>query len=280
LGFDFYKFSQYKIIQVDRLMMRIVIIIFTLALLTSGFIVVNKADFDEVPVGLPDTGSEGAFVVLELFTSLSCSSCPDADKLIGQVQEMATKKKLPIFPIAFHVDYWNHLEWVDKFSDQIYSERQQQYSRVFNKKNLYTPQMIVNGQFEFVGSKKSICEKQIYSFLNKKPDQPIEMQATFKHVGDSITVFYSLDKITAGLINIAVLENSAQVEIKDGENKGLDLNCYNTVRHFTQVNSQEKSGKVIIKCPEDLEQDNLSILVYLQNKIDMRIKGATKATMI
>lgn len=261
-------------------MSRIATFLFILVIFITAVFIFTTAVSKNTPLNLPDEVNNDSFVVLELFTSLSCSSCPDADKHIGLVQEMANKKGLAVFPIAFHVDYWNHLGWIDKFSSELYSERQQQYSRVFKKYNIYTPQIVVNGMYEFIGTNLSVCEKQIYNILKEEPDQNIKIEATFTHVNDSIKIHYSLDQVNTGIVNIALVEVSTEVEIKSGENMGKKINCYNVVRYFTQISCREKSGKVVIKCPEDLDRGNLSILVYQQNKIDMRIRGAVRAKMI
>jgi len=249
-------------------------------LFIAAVFISEKTDSQNSALNLPDSINSASFVVLELFTSLSCSSCPEADKHIGQVQEMAQKNGLPVYPISFHVDYWNHLDWVDKFSSEKYSERQQKYSRALKKLNIYTPQIIVNGQFEFIGSNRSVCEKQINDILKKEPDQNVKITATFKQVNDSINVFYLLNKNNVGVLNFALIEKSSEVEIKSGENNGKKINCYNVVRNFIQIDSRSKSGMIVLKCPPGLTHENLSILVYQQSKIDMRIKGASLAVMI
>src|SRR5579871_2087026 len=80
--------------------------------------------------------------VLELFTSQGCSSCPPADELLGKY---ISKENENIFPLSFHVDYWNHLGWKDIFSMAAYSERQKKYASLLNLETIYTPQLIING---------------------------------------------------------------------------------------------------------------------------------------
>src|SRR5947209_8838656 len=83
--------------------------------------------------------------VVELFTSQGCSSCPPADKLLTDL----SRDGRAIFTLAFHVDYWNRLGWADTFSDAAYSRRQEQYAKAFGLDDLYTPQMVVNGNKQF-----------------------------------------------------------------------------------------------------------------------------------
>ncbi|NJL72319.1 MAG: DUF1223 domain-containing protein [Candidatus Competibacteraceae bacterium] len=87
-------------------------------------------------------------VVVELFTSEGCSSCPPADKLLAELQNVDP----PIIILSEHVDYWDYLGWRDPFSSPIFTRRQQLYSKVFDQKSLYTPQMVVDGTFAFVGT--------------------------------------------------------------------------------------------------------------------------------
>src|SRR4051794_6734165 len=92
---------------------------------------------------VPTTQSTG-LAVIELFTSEGCSSCPPADALLSEILRDARAKNLAIYPLAFHVDYWDHLGWRDPYSDPAHSNRQRGYSRTFRRDSIYTPQMIVN----------------------------------------------------------------------------------------------------------------------------------------
>src|SRR5882757_10188754 len=90
------------------------------------------------------------FAVVELFTSEGCSSCPSADALVAAVQK--ENKDQPVYILAFHVDYWDRLGWKDAFSDAAYSDRQRAYASWLRLSSIYTPQVVVNGRKEFVGS--------------------------------------------------------------------------------------------------------------------------------
>ena len=91
--------------------------------------------------------ADGAPVVLELFTSEGCSSCPPADELISELG--ASSKS--VIPLAYHVDYWNHLGWADPFSSRQWSERQSDYARAMNLDGEYTPQMVISGAWQCGG---------------------------------------------------------------------------------------------------------------------------------
>src|SRR5438046_1978213 len=93
------------------------------------------------------SSSSKNIVVLELFTSQGCSSCPPADRLLGSYTNQEN-----VIPLSFHVDYWNHLGWKDPFSNAAFSQRQETYANAFASSGVYTPQVIINGQKEMVGS--------------------------------------------------------------------------------------------------------------------------------
>src|SRR5215472_2525698 len=100
--------------------------------------------------------SYSSFAVLELFTSEGCSSCPPADRLLPQLANDPN-----IIPLSFHVDYWDRLGWKDSFSNSEFSDRQKEYAKRFRLSSIYTPQLVVNGEFEMVGTNRSSAEAAI-----------------------------------------------------------------------------------------------------------------------
>jgi hypothetical protein len=91
-------------------------------------------------------------VIVELFTSQGCSSCPSADKNLAEIVENAERNHEPVYGLSFHVDYWNHLGWKDPYSNRAFTERQRNYAKLMNSESIYTPQIVINGENEFVGS--------------------------------------------------------------------------------------------------------------------------------
>src|SRR6185295_5652903 len=110
-----------------------------------------------------------SFAVLELFTSEGCSSCPPADRLLPQLASTDTK----ILPLSFHVDYWDRYGWKDPFSNAAFTERQNEYAKQFKLESIYTPQLVINGEYELVGSNKASAEKDITELL--KEDAPLQL---------------------------------------------------------------------------------------------------------
>ena len=232
-------------------------------------------------ISLPHEPAANSFVVLELFTSQGCSSCPSADEQIRKITNMARDKNLPIFTMSFHVDYWDHLGWKDCYSDQKFTARQYQYGRVFAKRNIYTPQMVVNGVHEFVGSDGAECERLIAASLKEKQVRGIEFSVNYSISEYELNISYDVEENFNGYVNIALVQNESEISIKNGENSGRNITYSNIVRSFQQIDCREKSnGEIQIDIPKDLTADNFSITVYLQNKIDMKIIGAKKAALI
>src|SRR5258708_14826602 len=118
-----------------------------------GFGVFRKA----VAFSETNGAGDGAPVVLELFTSEGCSSCPPADALISELG--ASSKS--VIPLAYHVDYWNHLGWADPFSSRQWSERQSEYGRAMNLDGEYTPQMVISGAWQCAGSDAGSIERAV-----------------------------------------------------------------------------------------------------------------------
>ena len=199
----------------------------------------------------PSSPGAEPFVVVELFTSEGCSSCPPADRLLGEIAEKAKKDGSRIFPMAFHVDYWNRLGWHDPFSDPAYSERQRQYARALGSpRRIYTPQMIVNGVEGFVGSRK----EQAYSAINamlKDGETKIELvlEARIDGDGKRIEVSYRVEGAPEqAILNVALLEDGISNEIPRGENAGRRLSHERVVRGFKTA-SLEKAAEGTLEFP-------------------------------
>jgi hypothetical protein len=127
---------------------------------------------------VPEPGKTGAQgpVVIELFTSQGCSSCPPADRLLSRLKR-DSRLAGAVIPLAFHVDYWNHLGWSDPFSSALWSQRQMGYAHVFRSNRIYTPQLVVNGRTECVGSEESQVMRRIREALAAEPAGVVSLAA-------------------------------------------------------------------------------------------------------
>ncbi len=209
-------------------------------------------------------------VVVELFTSQGCSSCPAADKNLAEIIEKAESNGQQVIGLSFHVDYWNHIGWKDPYSKAEFTERQRKYAQRMNSENIYTPQMIVNGEHEFVGSDKNTSSTEITKALQKKMPFQISLKEV-KQAEGKIIVSYALDKVPGKeTINIALVEKTIGNEVTRGENSGRKLAHHNVVRYFATLVSQ-KEGTIEVSIPSSITSGIL--ILYLQNN-QWRVTGA------
>lgn len=203
-------------------------------------------------------------VIIELFTSQGCSSCPAADKNLTEILQQASKEGKPVFGLSFHVDYWNYIGWKDPYSSKAFTERQRNYAAAMKLQSIYTPQMIVNGKYEFVGSNNDKAEAAIKSALNSNPLYTIVINE-LTIVGDLLKLTYSIDSDPATeVLNVAVVEKAVENYVARGENQGKKLHHDNVVRAFTTI-PLEKQGEIEIRIPA-LTPGKSSLVLYIQNK--------------
>ena len=215
------------------------------------------------------------FVVMELFTSQGCSSCPPADALLA---EYANSNNRQIIPLSFHVDYWNRLGWMDPFSNKLYSERQQWYSQHLPKGSIYTPQLIVNGQAEVVGNNRTAVKALVEKQLIMKPTTFIETNNYFIDHNNLKCNYAIKGSWENSIINFALVEKKAITHIQAGENEGKILTNQNIVRQFTSK-AASLNGSLMIRLPENMPHSAFSFVVYLQNIKTGEIKAATQSNL-
>jgi hypothetical protein len=216
--------------------------------------------------------NENGFVVMELFTSQGCSSCPPADEVLGSyVQKMDSR----IIPIAFHVDYWNQLGWKDPFSNHQYAERQENYDANFLHATVYTPQLIINGEKEFVGSDKTNIKHAVDNTLNEIPAVIINIKSNTIGNGQ-VQAHYTIGGgISNATLNAVLIQNKTTTKINAGENNGTTLINYNVARQFVSVIAKE-SGTCEIQLPVGVNTKELSLVLFTQDKTSGKITGAVK----
>ena len=215
--------------------------------------------------------------VIELFTSQGCSSCPSADHLLSQTINESKKDGRKIFALSFHVDYWNRLGWADPFSDKKYSQRQNEYASTLNLNSVYTPQMIVNGSREFVGSSERDLKDALNKSLNTTPTAAFKtLTATLQNAA-APQVKFTLDGDYSGCkINFALVSLSETTNIKRGENGGLTLKNENVVRQYISIPATA-TGEINFKNSPVPSGNNMAIVAYIQRSSDYKITGAAMA---
>ncbi|MGL4514713.1 MAG: DUF1223 domain-containing protein [Lacipirellulaceae bacterium] len=223
-----------------------------------------------------DDGAPRGFAVVELFTSEGCSSCPPADRLLAEIGGWGDQNHLQVYPLSFHVDYWNDLGWTDPFSSGDYSDRQRRYAATAGERGVYTPQMIVNGREGFVGSDKKRAAARLQSTLAEAPTAVLVVEASSISNGD-VEVSYRATGLDAGVVvNVALVQPSADQVVAKGENGGRTLGHVNVVRAFRTVSVDPSgAGAVSLPRPTDLAGPT-EVVVYAQEPATGRIIAAAK----
>jgi hypothetical protein len=213
-------------------------------------------------------------VVLELFTSQGCSSCPPADRLLG-----AYTSREDIAALSFHVDYWNKLGWKDPFSDHLFSARQENYA-TSSGFDVYTPQVIINGEKEMVGSEENKIAETIKQFQKQQSSSKLIMDE-IKTDNNKVSITYSLQgKFNNSVVNVALVQNKITTSIKAGENKGVTLTNYNVVRNFKTMKSfVAEKNTTTMDIVSGVDKKDLSIILFLQDITSHKIYAATKSTL-
>lgn len=228
----------------------------------------------------PEDPAPQGFVVLELFTSEGCSSCPPAEALLNKIAADASASGKPVYPLAFHVDYWNRLGWKDRFSDPSYSDRQRSYARVLDLRSIYTPQMIVNGTVQFVGSDRSAATDAVAHALAVPPSSSLDL-SILSVTQDSIRVGYTITgkEEPGGMLNVALVESGLETQVKSGENGGRTLHHRNVVRAFVRdspgkANKGTGKGTVVLPLPGGVDREQSTVIGYVQDQATMSISAA------
>ncbi len=165
-------------------------------------------------------------VVIELYTSQSCSSCPPADKLLGSLADASDD----VIALAYHVTYWNHLHWKDKLSLEESTDHQRTFNRNINSRRVYTPQMVVNGRDEFVGSS---ARKAAAAIGKNTAIQPIKVSLNNGQVSAKIPA--DLGKNVQ--VQVVGFGDKNTQAIPSGENRGRTLTYTNPVQSINYVNA-------------------------------------------
>ncbi len=218
-----------------------------------------------------DESKRSSPVVVELFTSEGCSSCPPADKLLKSLNSDDT------LVLSFHVDYWNQLGWRDPFSSEEFTIRQRQYAGLFGLNQVYTPQMIVAGESEFVGSNKRLATSALAKAKQSESSQSLRITVS-KAVANGFKVKYQTTGTSAGtLLNLAVAQKFASSKVTAGENSRTNLTHVNVVRSFKTIALDSNSnGETEIEFPAEVMPSELIVVGYLQDKATGKIGSAAQ----
>ncbi|HEV7699231.1 MAG TPA: DUF1223 domain-containing protein [Pyrinomonadaceae bacterium] len=222
---------------------------------------------ETVPTAI-EPGDSRSLVLVELFTSEGCSSCPPADRLLSLIA--ATDDRA--VALAFHVDYWDSPAWRDRFSSHLFSQRQEFYGGRFKLDSIYTPQIVVDGSTQFVGNDSARAGNEITEAA-KVTKGALELRFDAGRLAIKADGFPSSETAT---LYLAVAENSLMTNVTGGENGGTSLRHSAVVRSLTTVRAVEK-GTRSLDLSTDIPSDpswnvqNLNYVIFVQENGSRRI---------
>jgi hypothetical protein len=228
-------------------------------------------------------------VVAELFTSEGCSSCPPADDVLSQLTRRQPVPGVEVLALGEHVDYWDRLGWRDAFSSAAFTRRQSEYeARVFPTSSVYTPQLVVDGQLERVGSDLNAVQRAIKQ-ASQAPKATVAVSvahSTDPNLRVEVHVDVPPDLVfrdTADVF-VAVTEDNLVTDVRRGENRGRTLKHSAVVRSLTTVGAMRASEHTFsttasVPWASDWKSPNVRVISFLQERQSRRIMGAGSTTI-
>ena len=227
-------------------------------------------------------------VIVELFTSEGCSSCPPADAALAQLQQTQPVAGAEVIALSEHVDYWNYIGWTDPFSSSAFSARQETYAQAFGQQDrVYTPQMIVDGQTEFNGSALNKAREAIAKAARspkadvrivipetktQKDNQKVRLNVSVKNVPP-------VDRGDVAEVILAITEDNLSSNVSRGENSGRKLAHTAVVREMRSLGRVDQAAKAFdsettMAIAKGWKRDDLRVVVFVQERARRSVLGA------
>ena len=218
-------------------------------------------------------------VVVELFTSEGCSSCPPADRLLQSFDQRQPFSKADLIVMSEHVDYWNQMGWKDPYSAKLFSARQERYMDQFGGDTIYTPQLVIDGRFETSGNNP----QQANAYIEKSA-QKAKVEVTLSNVaitGKTLRFHVSSANLPTGIVRanvmIAVAQDHASSDVQRGENAGHSLTHVAVVRTLSSVGllaAGTPFAKDVILTLPGKASPSIRLVAFLQDTKSQAILGA------
>lgn len=258
--------------------------------LASAAIVISAVVVRERPqTRVAAAGKDRGPVIVELFTSEGCSSCPPADAALAKLEENQGGVNAEVIALEEHVDYWNELGWADPFSSPDWTSRQQVYAGVFGSGSVYTPQMVVDGTTELVGSRGPEVRRKIEEAAGREKTA-VTISANGQETGGTRKFDVRVGKLAgAGWgdeaeVWLAVTESGLHSSVTRGENSGEELHHASVVRSLQKLGVADKrqeasfTGQPGVHANSSWKRENLRVVVFVQEKKSRHILGASAVT--
>jgi hypothetical protein len=269
----------------------------TVASILTTVVFLSLEPGSSTPTQQAGAGSQGAAnpqatapapaVLVELFTSEGCSSCPPADKLLSDLDQNQQVQGAQVIALSEHVDYWNRLGWKDPFSSADFSRRQAAYAQALGIEDFYTPQMIVDGRTEFVGSNRATALEAIATAARTPKATIILAIKTSEPKSTILTVQVdNVPDISRGdkaEVMLAITENALLSKVSRGENSGRDLSHSAVTRKLIRigrVDGKAYRGESNVQLDSAWKRPNTSVVVFVQERASRRVLGAAAMKLV
>ena len=258
------------------------------AILFSTILTVRHLRAASKESGPINDGSPRTPVLIELFTSEGCSDCPPADALLERLDRSQPVRDADLIVLSEHVDYWDDIGWKDPYSSHEFSIRQANYAHRFRLDSPYTPQMVVDGEAELVGSDERRAIRVIENTI-KTPKLPVALSSIHRESNNTLAVhvetgpFVSSGQRTPAQVLIALADNSDQSSVRGGENSGRILKHVAVVRNLARVGTIDDGGtfsKDVTVSIGNADQRNMRIIAILQETGLGRVLGVGSAQLL
>jgi hypothetical protein len=206
-------------------------------------------------------------ILLELFTSQGCSSCPPADALLGEFT-----KRSDVITLSFNVDYWDYLGWADTLAKSEFTKRQMDYARARGDGNVYTPQIVVNGKQHAVGSRKADLNAALKQ--SHSTDTPLKLSVSETEISVSVG---ASEKPWSGTVWLMAVTEQIEVPIERGENSGMNAVYHRVVRSLTPA-GMYKGQAMTVALPRAtvVLPDTGRLVVVLQEDMTGPVRGLSQ----
>jgi len=229
------------------------------------------------------SGQSRTPVLVELFTSESCSSCPPADAVLARLDREQPIPNAEIIVLSEHIDYWNDTGWRDPFSSPLFSARQQDYGQAMRLKEVYTPQMVINGQSQVIGSDWTSATKAIRAAA-QLPRADIKLTTA---AGDRVR--YDVQHLPLGThtadMFLAIAESALETQVTHGENSGHRLQHTGVVRTLVSLGTLDtkqkgaSAGEMQLTLKREWTPRNLKVVLFVQDRDTKRIVGTASTRL-
>lgn len=229
-------------------------------------------------------------VIIELFTSEGCSDCPPADRLLYSLEQAQPVRGAEIIPLEQHVDYWDSQGWRDPFSSSKFTLRQRDYVSTLHLATAYTPEMVVDGTAEFVGSDRNRALAAIAkAALDPKANIKIEGLSDANSDTRNMHLRVSLAPLGASNLThgadvlLAVTEDNLPSSVTRGENAGAHMNHLAVVRELRVLGRVDSAGSFSaapdVTLAGDWKRENLHVVAFVQDRSTRQILGASTLSL-